>query len=113
MTEKPSNYKQTVADTDLAKMLRKFTDGSTLLISPPKRSELTQPGSWMACVRSGFWRDPPPASAGQAVRTIPQPMYFAVFFEGSDLVASRRAVIIDRCEQEQFSSLPSLRPARH
>ena len=47
-----------------------------------------QPGDWATCVR--IWKD------GQV-------SYFTVFFRERAVFDTRRSIMIDRCEQEQFS----------
>lgn len=60
-------------------------------ISDLKISVAPQPGDWTACVRT--WKD-------GAVQ------YYSVFFRDRAIIDTRRSLVIDRCEQEQYWLIP-------
>lgn len=96
--EPEPSYRQLVADNI---ELSKFGSPRGLLeVSPLRPSKPLQPGDWMACVRSTL--------DGQLT-------YFGVFFKAHKIDTIRRAVEIDRCEEETFGALPKptpLKPAK-
>lgn len=58
-------------------------------IAELRPSVAPQPGDWAACVKT--WKDG-------------QPHYYAVFFWDRAVYDMRRATMIDRCEDGQFSA---------
>jgi hypothetical protein len=61
-------------------------------ISELRRSIPPQPGDWATCARA--WK------GGQL-------FYVTVFIRGRTVFETRRSIVIDRCEHEQFSVIPS------
>ena len=62
--------------------------GASIEISGLKRSIPPQPGDWATCARA--WK------SGQL-------LYVTVFIRGRAVFETRRSIVIDRCEHEQFS----------
>ena len=65
---------------------------ASIEISELRRSIPPQPGDWATCARA--WK------SGQLV-------YVSVFFRGRAVFTTRRSIVIDRCEHEQFSAFVS------
>jgi hypothetical protein len=80
-----------VVVSTIATTLRNKPSSSPLEISVLRRAVGPQPGDWMTCLKT--------SAEGR-------PIYFAVFFKGDDILDARQSVIIDFCEQEQYSALP-------
>ena len=74
-----------------ARSVRNLPNQSTvpIEISELRMSVAPQPGDWATCVRT--WKD------GKM-------LYFTVFFRERAVFDTRRSIIIDRCEQQQFSA---------
>jgi hypothetical protein len=89
------DYKQLVADSGWVATVRNNPSHPLMEISDLKRTEGPQPGDWMTCLRTA-----------EGARLI----YYGIFFKGFDISDYRLSVIIDRCEQEQYSPLPTPTP---
>jgi len=85
----PVDYQVLVAN-DL-RQLKKSESAGSFEISPLRRTQLTQPGDWFACVRTNV-QD--------------RPAHIAVFMRDGRVIDRRQAVVIDGCAQEQFQPLP-------
>ena len=66
-----------------------------LEVSPIRRTTRTQYGDWMVCVRG---------------RREDRPVYFGVFMKDHRILNWGEAVIIDRCETEEYEPLPPPEP---
>ena len=66
-----------------------------LEISPIRRTARTQYGEWMVCVRG---------------RREDHPVYFGVFMKEHKILNWGEAVIVDRCEAEEYEPLPPPEP---
>ena len=120
----PVLYKQLIADGDTANTLRsRLALAEPLGVSPLRPSVLTQPGDWTACIKvvsqglltSKLNEKPaedrkPYVKRRPVARLAPQgPVtvsHYAIFFRDGRIVESRRAVVIDHCEQLHYSPLP-------
>jgi hypothetical protein len=129
------NYRQLIADDALVKTIRdRLNLMSPLTVSELRPSVLTQPGEWNACIKVVSQGILPPkpesdlednssdaskqrADKRPAVKkrpAVPMPLqqgpvtvgYYAIFFRNGEIAESRRAVLIDHCEQLQYSLLP-------
>jgi len=90
-------YKQWLADSDLVATLRKRPSYTLFEVSDLKRTEGAQRGDWMTCLRIG--------EDGKLI-------YYGAFFDGkNNIVEVRRSVMLDRCEQDQYSPLPNPTPS--
>ena len=87
----PVDYQALVAN-DLRQLKKSESTGS-FEISPLRRTQLTQPGDWFACVRANV-QD--------------RPAHIAVFMRDGRVIDRRQAVVIDGCAQEQFQPLPGV-----
>ena len=92
-----SDYRQLVADNAFIVTLRKKTSYSMFEISDLRRSAGSEPGDWMTCLRTGV---------NGKLR------YFGVFFKDFEVIDYRLSVVINRCEQEQYSPLPNATPPK-
>jgi hypothetical protein len=98
--EPEPNYRQMIADqmaADGTDVLKFGSPNGLLEVSPLRPSKPLQPGDWMACVRS--------TADGQMA-------YFGVYFKAHKIETARRAVEIDRCEEETFGPLPKPTPPK-
>lgn len=121
----PAKYKQLIADGDTARTLTaRLALVGPLQVSPLRQSLSTQPGQWTACIKvvsQGILPPHPKAdpsatpkrtAATTSKRPPPVPpgpvatSYYAIFFRNGEIVDSRRSVIVDHCEQLQYSPLP-------
>jgi hypothetical protein len=93
--EPEPNYRQLIADN--ADVLKFGSPRGFLEVSPLRPSKPLQPGDWMACVRS--------TTDGQIA-------HFGVFFKAHKIEIARRAVEIDRCDDETFGPLPKPNPTK-
>ena len=84
----PGDYQAVVAK-DVGTLANRATLGP-LEISALRRTRLTQPGDWVACVRAV---------------TEERPTYFAVFIRDGRVIDRRLAVLVDECGQEQYQPL--------
>jgi hypothetical protein len=83
------DYRHLVIDSEIVKIMKKNATGQ-LEISGLRRSEGSQPGDWMTCLRG--WQN------GRRA-------HMALFFRDNAIVESRGGVMIDGCEQDSFSML--------
>jgi len=121
----PAKYKQLIADGDTARTLTaRLALVGPLEVSPLRQSLSTQPGEWTACIKvvsQGILPPKPKADPSETPRrtaatTLKHPLsvsqgpattsYYAIFFRNGEIADSRRSVIIDHCEQLQYSPLP-------
>lgn len=114
----PANYRQSVADSDVARILRdgkpaksqlkSEQDGATtsadtpspgmrlkgpvtLTVSSLRKSVATEQGDWFVCLKA--------VRGGSA-------SYYGLSFIGAEIVEWRPAVAIDHCEQQAYGPLP-------
>ena len=90
-----ATYRQLVADGSLAKSLRAKSSFAPLEISELTKTVLSQPGDWMACLKTS---------------ESDKPLYYAIFFRDGAILDARLGVIIDRCGGGSFSLLPPPTP---
>lgn len=122
----PAKYKELITDGDIAKTLRaRLALVGPLEVSPLRPSLLTQPGEWTACVKVVSQGLLPPGAEPEsadapkrpaAKKKLPPSMpvrqgpvtvsYYAIFFRSGEIVDGRRSVLVDHCEQLQYSPLP-------
>jgi hypothetical protein len=85
------DYRRIVAEGVKPNLKENMLAYGPLEISPIRRTTRTQYGDWMVCVRG---------------RRQDQAVYFGVFMREHRILNWGQAVIVDRCEAEEYEPLP-------
>jgi hypothetical protein len=90
-------YRQ-IASREIKAILGDPAKAGTLEISRPRLIDALKGRSWLFCLK------------GEAAADAPR--YYAVFIQSGKIVDSRAAVVLDRCEQQDYSAF-DLRAEAH
>ncbi len=87
-------YQRIVAQSSQVATLRSIPAYSSFEIAGLRPSIPPQPGEWAVCLR-----------AIETIKGVAKPAHFGVFLRQWTVIEVRRDIVIDRCDQEQYSAL--------